>query len=55
MGDPARVAATVVSILNSSRPRARYVVGYDALLGSVWDPLLPDVVGDRVRRLFVGL
>jgi NAD(P)-dependent dehydrogenase (short-subunit alcohol dehydrogenase family) len=55
MGDPARVATTIASILGSARPRARYLVGYDAQMLAWAERLTVPAVKDTVIRRFLGL
>ncbi len=55
MGDPAAVASTIASAVESSRPRARYLVGADAQLLDATRSLTPTVLRDRASRLISGL
>jgi NAD(P)-dependent dehydrogenase (short-subunit alcohol dehydrogenase family) len=55
MGDPERVAAVIVGALASGRPRARYLVGYDAQVIALWDRVTPTPVKDLVTRIGFGL
>jgi NAD(P)-dependent dehydrogenase (short-subunit alcohol dehydrogenase family) len=55
MGDPERVAAVIVGALAGGRPRARYLVGYDAQAIALWDRVTPTPVKDLVARLGLGL
>ncbi len=55
MGDPASVATTIASAVESSRPRARYLVGADAQLLDATRSLTPTVLRDRATRLISGL
>ena len=55
MGDPERVAAVIVGALASGRPRARYLVGYDAQAIALWDRVTPTPVKDLVTRIGLGL
>jgi len=52
---PGIVARTVVSAVESSRPRRRYLVGADALGIAVTNPLVPRQVSDRLARLIADL
>ena len=52
-GPPDRVAAKVEHALTTSRPRLRYLVGWDANIRARIEPLLPRPLKDvLVRRLF---
>jgi len=55
MGEPGRVAKVIASALASRRPRARYLVGYDAQMLAAWSRFTPTEVKDRVTRMIVGL
>jgi NAD(P)-dependent dehydrogenase (short-subunit alcohol dehydrogenase family) len=55
MGQPAGVAAVVGRALTAFRPRARYLVGYDAQLLAVADRFVPTALRDRFTRLVLGL
>jgi NAD(P)-dependent dehydrogenase (short-subunit alcohol dehydrogenase family) len=55
MGDPATVGRAIVGAITSSRPRARYLVGYDAQLARVYSRVVPETVRDRLARLTLGL
>jgi NAD(P)-dependent dehydrogenase (short-subunit alcohol dehydrogenase family) len=55
MGDPAQVARVVTSALSSGRPRARYLVGYDAQAATLWNRVTPRPVWDLVSRRSLGL
>jgi NAD(P)-dependent dehydrogenase (short-subunit alcohol dehydrogenase family) len=55
MGHPDRVAKVITRALGSSRPRPRYLVGYDAQAIALWDRVTPTEVKDRLNRLFTGL
>mgnify|MGYP001816830041 FL=1 len=52
---PGIVARTIVSAVESSRPRQRYLVGADALGIAVTNPLGPRQVSDRLARLIADL
>lgn len=55
MGDPAAVAKTVAKAIGSSRPRARYLVGPDAMAMDAVNPWVPTAVRDRLARFGYGL
>lgn len=55
MGQPEQVATVVAGAIESSRPRARYLVGVDAQVGALVDAITPTAVKDRVFRLTLGL
>ena len=55
MGDPVRCARTIGAALSSRRPRARYLVGYDAQALALWNSLTPTEVKDHVVRLVMSL
>lgn len=55
MGEPQRCAKVIVRALGSSRPRARYLVGYDAQALALVDRFTPTIVKDRVSRFTLGL
>lgn len=52
---PDRVARAVEHALTSSRPRTRYVVGFDATMQRLLDDLLPDRLLDALTARFLGL
>jgi NAD(P)-dependent dehydrogenase (short-subunit alcohol dehydrogenase family) len=52
---PGIVARTVVSAVESSRPRQRYLVGVDALGIAATNPLVPRQVSDTLARLVADL
>lgn len=52
---PGIVARTIVSAVESSRPRQRYLVGADALGIAATNPLVPRQVSDRLARLIADL
>ena len=52
---PGIVARTVVSAVESRRPRHRYLVGADALSIAVASPLVPRQVSDTLTRLVADL
>ena len=55
MGDPHQCAAVIARALSASRPRARYLVGIDAMALAATNRLTPTAVKDRVIRLTLGL
>jgi len=55
MGDPQRCAKVIARAVSSPRPRARYLVGYDAQALALADRLTPTAVKDRVTRFTLGL
>ena len=52
---PDIVARVIVSAIESSRPRHRYLVGADAMSVALTHPLTPRSVTDAAARLFSGL
>ncbi|WP_395753296.1 SDR family oxidoreductase [Prosthecobacter sp.] len=52
---PERVAKAVVHALEARRPRTRYPVGLDSILGSVLVRVVPDRLRDWLIRKFMGL
>ncbi len=52
---PERVAKAVTHALEARRPRTRYPVGLDSILGSVLVRVVPDRVRDWVIRKFMGI
>ena len=55
MGEPERCAKVIAGAVASSRPRARYLVGYDAQAMALADRMTPTALKDRVMRLALGL
>lgn len=55
MGDPEQCARVIGRALATPLPRARYLVGTDALLMATADRFTPTVVKDRLIRLAQGL
>jgi NAD(P)-dependent dehydrogenase (short-subunit alcohol dehydrogenase family) len=55
MGEPQQCAKVIARALSSSRPRARYLVGVDAMALAATDRLTPTALKDRVIRLALGL
>jgi NAD(P)-dependent dehydrogenase (short-subunit alcohol dehydrogenase family) len=49
------VASSVVSALVARVPRARYVVGVDAQINAITNPVTPTLVRDAVMRMLYGL
>ena len=55
MGEPQQCAKVIARALSSKRPRARYLVGVDAMALAATDRLTPTAIKDRVIRLTLGL
>ena len=55
MGDPRAVADVVVSAMTAGRPSARYLVGYDARILALADPVVPTTLKDWLSRQVLGL
>jgi NAD(P)-dependent dehydrogenase (short-subunit alcohol dehydrogenase family) len=55
MGEPRQCAKVIARALSSSRPRARYLVGVDAMALAATERLTPTALKDRVIRLTLGL
>lgn len=55
MGEPEQCAKVIGGALQSSRPRARYLVGYDAQALALAERFTPTVVKDVVSRISLGL
>ena len=55
MGDPAACAKVIAGAIQSRSPRARYLVGPDAMMLAAVQQLTPTGVRDRVTRLMLGL
>ena len=55
LGEPAGVAKVVVKALTARFPAARYLVGYDAQLLALAEPLTPTALKDWISRLTLGL
>ena len=55
MGEPAQAAKVIAGAVASGRPRARYLVGYDAQLTALADRFTPTLVKDAVTRITLGL
>jgi short-subunit dehydrogenase len=54
-GAPEGVAYVVTRALTARRPQARYLVGYDAQLLALAQPLIPTAVRDLLSRWTLGL
>ena len=55
MGEPQQCAGVIARALSSRSPRARYLVGIDAMAIAATDRLTPTAIKDRVIRLTLGL
>jgi NAD(P)-dependent dehydrogenase (short-subunit alcohol dehydrogenase family) len=55
MGDPIEVGRLIASVMTAKRPKARYLVGYDARAIDIYSKLLPTEVRDRLARITLGL
>lgn len=55
MGDPDSCAKVIARALETSLPRARYLVGADAKLMAAASQLTPTLVKDRILRIAQGL
>ena len=55
MGDPSQCAKAIANALSSRRPRARYLVGIDAMALATVERFTPTAVKDRVVRFTLGL
>ena len=55
MGNPQQVAKVITAAVTSLRPRARYMVGYDAQLAAAYSRVIPERVRDRLARWTLGL
>jgi NAD(P)-dependent dehydrogenase (short-subunit alcohol dehydrogenase family) len=55
MGDPSAVARVIAGAIVSGRPKARYLVGYDARLARLYTRTVPEGVRDRLARVTLGL
>ena len=55
MGDPIEVARLIGRVMTAKRPKARYLVGYDARAIDIYSKLLPTEVRDRLARITLGL
>ena len=52
---PSEVAGAVFRALTDARPKARYVVGRDAMVQSAVVRRLPDAARDKLILRFIGL
>jgi NAD(P)-dependent dehydrogenase (short-subunit alcohol dehydrogenase family) len=55
MGNPTTVARVIAGAVGSKRPKARYLVGYDAQAVVMMDRVVPTGIRDRVVRIALGL
>jgi NAD(P)-dependent dehydrogenase (short-subunit alcohol dehydrogenase family) len=55
MGNPRTVARVIAGAVASRRPRARYLVGYDAQAVRMYSRVVPEMVRDRLARVSLGL
>lgn len=55
MGEPKQCAKVIANSLSSRHPRARYLVGIDAMALATVDRFTPTAVKDRIVRLTLGL
>jgi hypothetical protein len=55
MGEPERVAKVISRALRTPFPRARYLVGYDAMALAVAERIAPTTLKDRIMRAGLGL
>ena len=55
MGEPKQCAKAIANALSSRRPRARYLVGIDAMALATVERFTPTALKDRVVRLTLGL
>jgi NAD(P)-dependent dehydrogenase (short-subunit alcohol dehydrogenase family) len=55
MGEPSWVAAVVGKALTARFPRSRYLVGYDAQMIALVEPVVPTPLKDWIARLTLGL
>ena len=55
MGDPTKVARVIGRVLDSPRPRTRYLVGLDAVAATTLQQVTPTPLKDLVTRLSLGL
>jgi NAD(P)-dependent dehydrogenase (short-subunit alcohol dehydrogenase family) len=53
--DPNKAASVIATALTTKYPRARYFAGYDAKLSALTEPFVPTLIGDRAKRLLLGL
>ncbi|MFN2581551.1 MAG: hypothetical protein ABR498_02275 [Candidatus Dormibacteria bacterium] len=45
----------IAGAVTSSRPRNRYLIGYDAQIARMYGRVVPEAVRDRVYRVSLGL
>jgi len=55
MGKPETVARVIAGAITSSRPRARYLVGYDASAAAIYTRVVPEGLRDKLARISLGL
>jgi hypothetical protein len=55
MGEPKQCAKVIANALSSRHPRARYLVGIDAMALATVERFTPTALKDRVVRLTLGL
>jgi short-subunit dehydrogenase len=55
MGEPKQCAKVIANALSSRHPRARYLVGIDAMALATVDRFTPTALKDRIVRLTLGL
>jgi NAD(P)-dependent dehydrogenase (short-subunit alcohol dehydrogenase family) len=55
MGNPQGVARVIVKAMTARSPGARYLVGYDAQLLALAEPLTPTALKDWISRMTLGL
>lgn len=55
MGSPETVARVIAGAVGSRRPKARYLVGYDAQVVMMYDRVMPTGLRDRLTRIALGL
>jgi short-subunit dehydrogenase len=55
MGEPKQCAKVIANALSSRHPRARYLVGIDAMALATVERFTPTAVKDRIVRLTLGL
>ncbi len=55
MGSPRTVARVIAGAVDARRPKARYLVGYDAQAVRLYDFVMPTGIRDRLTRIALGL
>lgn len=55
LGNPESVAQVITTAMRARRPRSRYLVGYDAQILALAQPVLPTAVRDLISRWTLGL